>query len=154
MATLHLMVGLPGSGKTTRARELEREYRALRLTTDEWHLFLYGHDVDTPAHDARHAKVEQIMWTVAARVLALGTDVILDFGCWAREEREDFRARARALGADFKLHFMDVPLDELKRRLDERNKTAGSAVFFISDENLRAWAAVFQPPDADELRDG
>jgi len=81
MATLHLMIGLPGSGKTTRARELEREYHALRLTPDEWHLFLYGHDVDEAVHDMRHGKVKQVMWTVAARVLALGTDVILDFGC-------------------------------------------------------------------------
>ena len=154
MATLHLMIGLPGSGKTTRAKELEKEYRALRLTPDEWHLFLFGHDVDEEFHDERHGKVEQLIWTVAARVLALGTDVILDFGCWAREEREDFRARARALGVDFRLHFMDVPLDELKRRLDARNKAAGDAVFFISDANLRAWAALFQPPDADELREG
>ncbi len=152
MAILHLMVGLPGSGKTTRAKELEREHNALRLTPDEWHLFLFGHDVDEDAHDERHTKVEQVMWTVAARVLALGTDVILDFGCWAREEREDFRARARALGADFRLHYMDVSLDELKRRLVVRNRFAGDRpVFYISDENLREWAALFQPPGADEL---
>ncbi len=149
------MIGLPGSGKTTRAKELEGELGALRLTPDEWHLFLFGHDVGAAAHNDRHTRVERIMWTVAARVLALGTDVILDFGCWAREERDDFRARARALGADFRLHFMDVPLDELKRRLEARNRVVGDApVFFISDENLRAWAAQFQPPDADELRDG
>jgi predicted kinase len=92
------------------------------------------------------------MWTVAARVLTLGTDVILDFGCWAREEREDFRARAHALGADFKLHYMDVSLDELKRRLIARNRDVGEGpVFYISDENLRKWAALFQPPGADEL---
>ena len=155
MATLHLMIGLPGSGKTTRAKELEKQYNALRLTPDEWHLFLFGHDVDEEAHDERHEKVEQIMWTVAARVLALGADVILDFGCWAREEREDFRARARALGANFKLHYMDVSLDELKKRLDARNQIVGERpVFHISDENLRKWAASFEPLDADEYRDG
>ena len=30
--TLYLMVGLPGSGKTTRAKELEQETRAVRFT--------------------------------------------------------------------------------------------------------------------------
>ena len=35
-ATLLLMVGLPGAGKTTRAKELAAAYRALRLTPDEW----------------------------------------------------------------------------------------------------------------------
>ena len=43
-ATLFLMVGLPGSGKTTRAKELERETGAIRFTPDEWHLFLFGDD--------------------------------------------------------------------------------------------------------------
>jgi predicted kinase len=44
LATLHLMVGLPCSGKTTLARELEMRYAALRLTTDEWHIRLFGRD--------------------------------------------------------------------------------------------------------------
>ena len=35
MATLHLMVGLPCSGKTTLAQKLEHELPALRLTLDE-----------------------------------------------------------------------------------------------------------------------
>ena len=152
MATLHLMIGLPGSGKTTRARVLEREYSALRLTPDEWHLFLFGHDIGEEAHDARHTRVEEVMWTVAARVLALGTDVILDFGCWARAERAEFRKRAHALGADFRLHYMDVPLDELKRRLRARNERAGEGpVFFVSDADIDLWASMFEAPDEDEL---
>ncbi|WP_012692376.1 AAA family ATPase [Deinococcus deserti] len=39
---LHLLVGLPGAGKTTLARELETQYAALRLTPDEWMLPLFG----------------------------------------------------------------------------------------------------------------
>ena len=38
MATLHLMVGLPCSGKTTLAKQLEQERSALRLTPDEWQI--------------------------------------------------------------------------------------------------------------------
>ena len=40
--TLFLMVGLPGSGKTVRARELAAERGALRLTADDWALSLFG----------------------------------------------------------------------------------------------------------------
>ena len=35
--TLTLMVGLPGAGKTTRAKELEQATGAVRFTPDEWH---------------------------------------------------------------------------------------------------------------------
>ena len=34
--TLFLTVGLPGVGKTTRAKELASTHRILRLTPDEW----------------------------------------------------------------------------------------------------------------------
>src|ERR1051326_6891057 len=39
---LLLMVGLPGAGKTTRAKELAAAHRALRLTPDEWMIQLFG----------------------------------------------------------------------------------------------------------------
>ena len=48
MATLHLMVVLPCSGKTTLAQELEHELPALRLTPDEWQIPLFGQDAEEP----------------------------------------------------------------------------------------------------------
>jgi predicted kinase len=98
MATLHLMVGLPCSGKTTLAQKLEHELAALRLTLDEWHIRLFGQDAEEPEHDARHSLIEAILWNIASRALELGTNVILDYGFWAREEREDYRLRAKQLG--------------------------------------------------------
>jgi adenylylsulfate kinase-like enzyme len=41
-ATMLLMVGLPGAGKTTRAKELAAANRALRLTPDHWVIPLFG----------------------------------------------------------------------------------------------------------------
>lgn len=150
--TLHLMVGLPGSGKTTRAKELEIEHNALRLTPDEWHLHLFGHDMDTDLHDDRHTRVEQVMWTVAQRALKLGVNVIMDFGFWGRDERDGLRRQAQLLGADFQIHFMDVPLDELHRRIEARNAKVGEdAVFRVTREELQLWNSWFQRPTPEEL---
>ena len=158
MATLHLIVGLPCSGKTTLARQLESKYSALRLTTDEWHIRLFGHDYGenmTPSeeaeHDSRHSSVESIMWDVAARVLALGVDVILDFGCWARSERDELRARTKTLGADFRIHFADVPDEVLFERLEARNSLQTHGTFFIPKSKLKEWIQLFEPPSPDEL---
>jgi predicted kinase len=151
MATLHLMVGLPCSGKTTLARKLEHELPALRLTTDEWHIRLFGQDAEEAEHDARHSLIEAILWNIASRVLELGTNVILDFGFWAREEREDYRLRAKQLGARSEVHFLDVSEDELLRRLEKRNLQPSQESFLISEEAMKPWIAFFQKPTPDEF---
>lgn len=151
MTILHLMVGLPCSGKSTQAKQLEVELGALRLTPDEWHIDLFGDDAADPAHDSRHTAVEALMWRVASTVLAKGVDVILDFGLWARVEREDYAARAAALGATTTIHFMDVSPDELLARLARRNAEAPKHAFIIPAEDLLGWMDRFEPPTTDEL---
>ncbi len=145
------MVGLPCSGKTTLARRLEVERSALRLTPDEWHLRLFGQDVADPAHNTRHDLIETLLWDIAARALALGTNVILDFGFWSRVERDDFRGRAKILGASSEVHFLDVSEAELLQRLAARNTQTADDVFHISEDLLRSWLALFQAPTPDEL---
>ncbi len=158
MATLHLIVGLPCSGKTTLARQLETRYSALRLTTDEWHVRLFGQDYgenmtqsEEAAHNSRHESVESIMWDVAARVLVLGVDVILDFGCWVRSQRDEFRSRAKQLGVDFRIHFSDASEEELFERLKARNKMQREGTFFIPEAKLKEWMQIFEPPSSEEL---
>ncbi|MEO5807979.1 ATP-binding protein [Devosia sp.] len=151
MTTLHLMVGLPCSGKTTLSKSLEIELGALRLTPDEWHRLLFGQDASHPEHDARHDKIELLQWRVAATALARGLDVILDFGLWSKTERDEFRQRAAALGADTKIHFLDVSFKELLERLDQRNKHAAEEVTFIPPAMMDEYLSRFQAPDAQEL---
>jgi predicted kinase len=151
MTTLHLMVGLPGSGKTARAKKLEGELGALRLTPDEWHRYLFGQDAAHPDHDERHEKIEVLQWRVAASALARGFDVILDFGLWAKDERQDFRRRAAALGAETKIHFLDVPFEKLLERVDERNRQVSEDVTFIPLSMMSEYLQRFQAPDKEEL---
>ena len=151
MATLHLMVGLPCSGKTTLAKKLERERSALRLTPDVWQIGLFGQDAQEPEHDARHRFIEAMLWNIASRALELGTNVILDFGFWAREEREDYRLRAKRLGASSEVHFLDVPEEELLMRLAIRNSQPSQESFHISAESMKPWLESFQKPAPEEL---
>jgi predicted kinase len=80
---LLLTVGLPGVGKTTRAKELASTHRILRLTPDEWMAPLFGHN----DADGRRDILEGRMIWVAHEVLASGSSVVLDFGCWSADER-------------------------------------------------------------------
>jgi predicted kinase len=81
----------------------------------------------------------------------LGTNVILDYGFWAREEREEYRLRAKKLGASSEVHYLDVPEDELLRRLEKRNSRPSQDSFLISEAAMKPWLAFFQKPTPDEL---
>ena len=151
MATLYLMVGLPCSGKTTKAKELETELRAIRLTPDEWQVNLFGHDTLDPDHDRRHSLIEDMLWQIAARVLSLGTNIILDFGFWAKEERDDYRSRAGKIGARSEIVFMDVEEEELLKRVRMRNESLTNTIAYIPEDLMISWIRFFQRPDADEL---
>jgi predicted kinase len=147
MPTLHLICGLPGSGKTTLAKRLERDLSALRLAPDEWMARIVGDGFD----EGKRAAVEKVQWEIAARALSLGVDVILENGFWLRRERDDFRARAAALGAGTRVHSLDASREELLRRLALRNAELPPDTFRVNEAQLELWSASFEPPTPDEL---
>ena len=61
------------------------------------------------------------------------------------------RSVARGLGVGVELHFLDVPVDELWRRIEARNSEPPWDSAPIRRANLEEWAALFQAPGAAEL---
>jgi predicted kinase len=84
-----LLVELPGFGKTTVPKELAREQHALRLTPDEWMIPLFCE----PEADGKRDVLEGLMISLALQLLRMNTNVVLDFGCWARDERATLQRR-------------------------------------------------------------
>jgi predicted kinase len=66
-------------------------------------------------------KVEHQLWRLAQEILHLGLSVVLDFGLWARSERDEMRNTAPTLSVGIELHYRDVPIEELWRRIEARN---------------------------------
>ena len=141
---LVLLCGLPASGKTTLAREVAEAYGAVRFNPDEWEVAL---GVD-PFDEGFQARLEAKFWELAQRLLALGISVVLEWGFWARSERDAKREAARSLGVAVELHFLDVPYAELVRRVVARHVAGGLA---ITERHMEEYRAKFEPPTAEEL---
>lgn len=140
---LILVCGLPGSGKTTLSTVLERRFRAIRFCPDEWMEVL---GVNLHCEETR-AKVEALQWKLAQALLAQGLVVIIEWGTWARAERDTLRLGARDLGAAVELHYLSAPADLLYARLQQRGREDPP----IEWETVCRWFEVFQAPGPEEM---
>jgi predicted kinase len=144
------VVGLPGAGKTTRASELAAAHRALRLTPDEWMICLY----DGSQPDGKRDLLEGRLIALALQALRLGTNVVLDFGLWSRDERSALRCLATSVGASCQVIYLPVDTDVQLARIAHRQATAPQTTFPMTRADIDAWRGQFQVPDAAELGDG
>lgn len=144
---LILTCGLAGAGKTTLATELASKRSAVRLTRDEWPWALGS----TPWDRAIGERIEQQLWRLAQEILRLGPSVVLDLGLWARTERDELRTVARGIGVGVELHYLEVAVDELWRRIETRNTAPPWDEQLIGRADLDGWLGIFQAPDAEEL---
>jgi predicted kinase len=115
---LIIVCGLPGSGKTTLAKDLESKLHAVRFSPDEWMEAL-----SLNLWEEKHrSKIETLQWRLAQELLALGLIVIIEWGTWGRTERDTLRLGARALGAAVELHHVCLRL----RRSSSRGFSAAA----------------------------
>ena len=140
---LVIVCGLPGSGKTTLARALERERRAIRLCPDEWMADLA---IDLWDEEAR-GRVEALQWRLAQGWLALGHTVVIEWGTWGRGERDALREGTRALGAAAELRFLDAPLEVLFARVQARAMEDPP----MTMAQMREYDGLIQRPTSEEM---
>lgn len=144
---LFVTIGLPGSGKTTRAKELAEEFGAIRLTPDDWMIPLFNHN---DAHGKRDVLEGRFIW-LAMRALESGINVVLDFGVWGRDERSALKYLASKVGAQCVLVYTPIDPDEQMRRVNQRFATAPGSTFVMTEADLAQWRSQFQEPDETEL---
>ncbi|MEU8510770.1 ATP-binding protein [Kitasatospora sp. NPDC048722] len=147
MTTLFLMVGLPGAGKTTRARQLAAEHGALRLTPDDWMIPLFG---EAEPEGKRDVLEGRMLW-LALETVRLGTDVVVDYGCWSRDERSAIRWLAEAESVRFRMVYLPVDDATQRARIAHRWATTPDETFPMSEADIQHGRSRFEEPDAAEL---
>src|SRR5688572_17590007 len=99
-------------------------------------------------HDSRaRERIEALQWKLTQDLLTIGQTVIIEWGTWARVERDALRAGARTLGGLVELHFLDPPIDTLFERIQQRSRESPP----IQRADLLLWAETFERPSSEEM---
>lgn len=97
------------------------------------------------------ARIEQFQLELTLTLLTAGEDVIIEWGLWTRGERDDLRDAARAVGASVELRYLTAPVDELWRRIVERDREGRWGSRSITRAELEEWLRDYEVPSEEEL---
>ena len=153
MAKVILICGKLCSGKSTYAEALCTRRKAVLLSVDEIMLALFGQYAGDK-HDEYAQKTKAYLFEKSLKILSAGTDVVLDWGFWTKEDRDYAKVFYSARGVTCELHYIDISDEVWRTRLRQRNHavSVGEANAYFVDEDLAAkFDAIFEPPEKDEI---
>ena len=155
-ASIHMICGLTGAGKTTYAEKLRRDVNGVRFSVDDWNARLFFMDRN-PESDFTwfYERVQRAcaqMRDTAEQVLQAGVPVIFDCGFTDRKERRTFYDWAAGIERPVELHFLDVPKALRWQRVQQRNAARGETFAIeVTPEMFEFMETIWQAPDAAEL---
>lgn len=146
MNTLYILIGAPGSGKSTWARENAARFGAAVVGSDDVRNDFHANGQNPLDGDAVFAEVERR----ARHLLCAGRSVILDATHYRRRYRTYALGVARDLGARRVAIWFDVPLAECLNRNARRLGTAFGGEP-VPSQVIRDIFEHLQPPRPDEF---
>lgn len=149
MSKVIMMCGVCGSGKTTYAKQKEKE-GYIRLSIDEEMWKAYGRKgIDYP--DSQYEELsEQTESILRDKLIALikdGKNAVIDFSFWNKENRKTYKSIIEKHGGEAELIYMKADIETLRKRLKKRNlHLNANSPFIITDEILEHHYHGFQEP--------
>jgi predicted kinase len=160
ISTVFIVCGNTAAGKSTYSTTLAKTHNAIKFSINPWMQNLYGADYDPKTNDfnwllERTERCKTQMRQIAEQLIFQNISVVLDFGFGDRESRKYYSEWAVAHGAEVSLHFLDVPVEERRKRVHKRNAKKGATFAFeVTDEMFDYVESMFTPPSDDELING
>jgi len=147
----YVICGFIGAGKTTFARKLEKETKAIRITKDEWIIKIFGNKITSDKNFERYDKnITELATDIAFEILKSGGDVIIDEGFWVKSQRDDIKKKILNIGAKPMLYYVECSVEKMRERVVNRSKTPPLDSFEINEEMFDKYLKYWEPPIVEE----
>lgn len=153
MAKVCLICGKICSGKTTYAKYLRAENKAVLLSVDEIMLALFGQYVGDK-HDEYTEKIQDYFFEKSVEFIQSEIDVILDWGFWSKLRRSEAKKFYTLRDIECEFYYIDISDETWKERIIHRNKLVSEGeneAYIIDDHLIEKFESVFEPPSKDEI---
>jgi predicted kinase len=141
MAKLTIIMGMPGSGKTTLAKTLKGK----KVHIDEVRKSITGSYI--PNSD--DIIVYQTIKNIVEYYLEKNEDVVLDGAFLSIKARSFYINIAKKFSSNIELHWLDASLDLVLERIEKRNKVSEKDRV-IDEEYIKQLSTVFEIPTKSE----
>lgn len=155
MATVHLIEGPVGSGKSTFTAKLGKDLGVPRFILDEWMTTLFSPDRPETGvvewYIERKRRVIDQIWNQTVKIVDAGTDVILELGLIQQADRLSFIERVDCARCNLVIYVLDAPRDVRRERVRSRNKNRGPTFWVeVPDHVFELASDMWQPIDESE----
>ncbi len=158
IATIHLVEGPVGAGKSTFAARLAVSHGAPHLNLDEWMVTLFS--PDRPAegfmewYAQRKARCLEQIWKLTCELLDNGNDAILELGLVRLADREAFYQRVDGTDYPLRVYLLEAPLELRRQWVRDRNRERTDTYRMnVSDEIFELANRFWEEPATAEIRE-
>jgi predicted kinase len=147
-----MIEGPVGAGKSTFAASLAPRIDGVHIALDAWFARLFSPDRPegnfVPWYPERKDRLLELIWDHSRRILAAGTDVVLELGLIRRHERMEFCQRIRDDGFSLTVYILEAPHEVRRERVRLRNTDKGPTFAMVVPDHVFEIASnMWEPPD-------
>lgn len=153
MKKVILVCGKICSGKTTYAKRLMKELKAVHLSCDEITLSLFGQNIGDQ-HDEIVARTINYLLHKSLEILAIDVPVILDFGFWQQVDREEANFFYEQHGIKPEWHYVSIDNSTWLKNIEKRNAEIlndKTGDYFVDQPLAEKFGQMFEPPSKNEI---
>ena len=150
-ATIHLMCGFIGFGKTTIAKKIAKEHSAVRITYDDINTKVFGRNPVNDGFGEYLPRIREWTWDLTAETISNGIDVIIDHGHWTKQSRMETWQRAKQITPNVIFHVIRCDIETAKKRAITRTNKKENGID-VTEADFEEQRPRFEPMQDDEAK--
>jgi predicted kinase len=149
--TLIFFCGKMGSGKSTKAKELQIEYDAILFSEDEWLEAIYPEEIKVFDDYLKYSsRLKPLLKKHVQNLLNSGISVVMDFPGNTYNQRAWFKEIFSQNKIPHKLYYLEASDSLCLKQIEQRRTILPSRANFDTEKVFHQVNSYFQPPTDEE----